>query len=61
MEIKTPVRTAKIFEFPRRPASLAGRRVDAMTTDQRMQRVGIADFDSWYHQAAVEADRVRKP
>ena len=62
MQPKITVATAKVYQFPRKLASVEGvRRLDASVSDGRMQRLAIADFDSWYHQAAIEADRIQKP
>jgi hypothetical protein len=56
--------TAKIYQFPRRiTAGRAGFRQEyASTTDVRQQSLPAVECGSgWYHQAAIEAERTRKP
>jgi hypothetical protein len=56
--------TAKIYQFPRRiAANNAGVRQEyASAPDYRSQPLPAVEFGSgWYHEAAIEAERTRKP
>jgi hypothetical protein len=56
--------TAKIYQFPRRIGSNSvGIPEDhASAPDSRRQRSPAVEMGSgWYHEAAIEAERTRKP
>jgi hypothetical protein len=55
--------SAKIYQFPRKsPAGPAGARDSRSTRDERLRALPSVEFGSgWYHDAAILADRVRKP
>jgi hypothetical protein len=56
--------TAKIYQFPRRiAADHAGFRQEyASTANFRQQPLPAVECGSgWYHEAAIEAERTRKP
>jgi hypothetical protein len=56
--------SAKIIPFPRRiGANSVGLRQDhASAPDSRAQPMPALEFGSgWYHQAAIDAERTRKP
>ena len=51
--------TAKIYQFPRKISANAGR--EAKLAADRQQALPSVEFGSgWYHEAAVQADRIRK-
>jgi Protein of unknown function (DUF2735) len=61
MNMNSPPTTAKIYQFPRRAAVAASREIKP-AMDHRMRAVPTVDFGSgWYHEAAIQADRARKP
>ena len=56
--------TAKIYQFPRKTAAASGPAVrdPRAATDLRLRALPSVEFGSgWYHDAAVQADRPRKP
>jgi hypothetical protein len=56
--------TAKIYQFPRRVAANGAgfREVSASAADLQPQPLPAVEFGSgWYHQAAIDAERTRKP
>jgi hypothetical protein len=56
--------TAKIYQFPRRiaPNSVGFRQEYASAADSASQPLPAVEFGSgWYHQAAIDAERTRKP
>jgi hypothetical protein len=56
--------SAKIIPFPRRigSKSVGLRQDDASAPDSRAPPMPAVDFGSgWYHQAAIDAERPRKP
>ena len=63
MSMNSHPHTAKIYQFPRKTSVNAGAaRQGAPATDHRGQAVATVEFGSgWYHEAALQAERVRKP
>jgi hypothetical protein len=56
--------TAKIYQFPRRiaPNSVGFRQQYASAADSASQPLPAVECGSgWYHEAAIEAERTRKP
>jgi hypothetical protein len=56
--------TAKIYQFPRRPSAKAGAtaRAALTATDRWPQSLPAVEFGGgWYHDAAIQAERVAKP
>jgi hypothetical protein len=55
--------SATIYQFPRKnPASAVGARESRAMRDERLRALPTVEFGSgWYHDAAIQADRVRKP
>lgn len=56
--------SAKIYQFPRKTAANAGghRRDDKLASDVKLQQAPGVEFGScWYHEAAAQAERARKP
>jgi hypothetical protein len=61
MNMNSPPTSAKIYQFPRK-ASVAASREIKPAMDHRMRAVPTVDFGSgWYHEAAIQAERARKP
>ena len=64
MNMNSPPTSAKIYQFPRRGivgAAAASREIKP-ALDHRLRVVPTVDFGSgWYHEAAVQAERTRKP
>ena len=55
--------TAKIYQFPRKTSAIPGGtgREIRVATDHRQRAVPNVDFGSgWYHEAAVQAESLRK-
>jgi hypothetical protein len=64
MNMNSPPTSAKIYQFPRRIAvgAVASSREIKPALDHRMRAVPTVDFGSgWYHEAAVQSERARKP
>ncbi len=56
--------SAKIYQFPRKGSVSQGGagRDNRAARDERLRVVPSVEFGSgWYHDAAIQADRVRKP
>jgi uncharacterized protein DUF2735 len=56
--------SAKIYQFPRKAQAsfAASNRRAIVATNPRFQAAPAVDFGSgWYHEAAIEAERPRKP
>lgn len=56
--------SAKIYQFPRKSSAISGRPGGeiASAPDRRPQALPSVEFGSgWYHEAAVLAERTRKP
>jgi hypothetical protein len=62
MRANSPPNTAKIYQFPVKAARLRGAsRESRSAMDYQVQPAPAVDFGSgWYHEAAVEAERLRK-
>jgi Protein of unknown function (DUF2735) len=63
MNVNSPPNTAKIYQFPvKGAAGLRGPARDlGPAGDYRLQAAPTVDFGSgWYHEAAIQADRLRK-
>jgi hypothetical protein len=61
MNMNSPPTSAKIYQFPRKASGAASREIKP-TMDHRMRAVPTVDFGSgWYHEAAIQAERARKP
>jgi hypothetical protein len=62
MNMNSPPTSAKIYQFPRRGIAVAAGREAKPALDHRLRAVPTVDFGSgWYHEAAVQAERTRKP
>ena len=63
MNTPTPRQSATIYQFPlnrvRRSPDYA-RTGSVRQSGEVLPATRIADHDAWYHQAAVEEDRIRK-
>ena len=55
--------SAKIYQFPRKPQAAAAAGRNAWSArDERLRALPTVEFGSgWYHEAAIQADRPRKP
>ncbi len=61
MQMNSPPTSAKIYQFPRKASVVAGREIKP-ALDHRLRVVPTVDFGSgWYHEAAIQAERARKP
>ena len=63
MNVNSPPHTAKIYQFPRKTSAIPGGYTREMRSanDQRLRALPTVEFGSgWYHDAAVQADWVRK-
>jgi hypothetical protein len=59
-----PRQSAKIYQFPRKDPAAAGddRGESRPAADPRLPRFASTEFGSgWYHEAAVQAERGRRP
>lgn len=64
MNVNSNPPTAKIYQFPRTTSADLGRsgRGRAPAAESRPRALPAVEFGSgWYHEAAVEAERPRKP
>jgi hypothetical protein len=64
MNMNSPPVSAKIYQFPRRGivGAAAASRESKPALDHRLRVVPTVDFGSgWYHEAAIQAERTRKP
>ena len=53
--------SAKIYQFPRKPVVRAGAANGQAASDRASQAPRIEFGGGWYHEAAVHAERQRKP
>jgi hypothetical protein len=53
--------SAKIYQFPRKPALRANVMGPKAGADQAGQTPRVEFGGGWYHEAAIQADRQRKP
>jgi hypothetical protein len=63
MNANSPPHTAKIYQFPRKTSAMPGshNREMRLATDHRLRALPTVEFGSgWYHDAAVQAEWVRK-
>ena len=63
MNMNSPPTSAKIYQFPRKGVVAAAlSRETKPALDHRLRVVPTVDFGSgWYHEAAIQAERTRKP
>ena len=63
MSANSPPNTAKIYQFPVKASRLRGAgRESRSAMDRQLQLAPAVDFGSgWYHEAAIQAERLRKP
>jgi hypothetical protein len=62
MSTDFPRQTAKIYQFPRKGPAGDGRGEARSAADPRLPRSASTEFGSgWYHEAAVQAERGRRP
>jgi hypothetical protein len=56
-------RSAKIYQFPRRPPTNVGvsSRQGVSVSDRWARTIASVDCGAWYHDAAIQAERLRKP
>jgi hypothetical protein len=61
MSANSPPNTAKIYQFPVKVSRLRGGRESRSAMDYQLQPAPAVDFGSgWYHEAAIQAERLRK-
>ncbi len=53
--------SAKIYPFPRRPLARAGTAGQPASPERAPQAPRVEFGEGWYHEAAIQAERPRKP
>ena len=53
--------SAKIYQFPRKPAARADAASGQTASDRAIKTPPVEFGGGWYHEAAIQAERQRKP